>query len=177
MDNTLCCYYNALWILPYRAGSAERSCSITATARATRWRASSKLWSRVSSCYRELYSWTTASVGTILKIENRSISIDFRAENRDFDFCQSIFFQKYFLKKNIQPGIKCSQYFIILLHNGQYNNVNFHRYHCTFRQIDWKLDKRIKSNGVTELWWHVTWSTSACQSIGHIQWCILHSIS
>ena len=42
------------------------------------------------------------SVGTILKIENRSISIDFRAENRDFDFCQSIFFSNFFFeKKNI----------------------------------------------------------------------------
>ena len=40
------------------------------------------------------------SVGTILKIKNRSISIDFRAENRDFDFCQSIFFsQKIFFQK------------------------------------------------------------------------------
>ena len=48
---------------------------------------------------RHLLKSIIISVGTILKIENRSISIDFRAENRDFDFCQSIFFQKKIIKK------------------------------------------------------------------------------
>ena len=81
---------------------------------------------------------------------------NFRAENRDFDFLNRFFFWEKKIFKKIHPGITCSQYFIILLHTGQNNNVNCHWYHCAFKWIDWNLTKQSNHMEFTECWVVVT---------------------